>query len=268
MEPWEFRALAGSEKIEYYRYFLQFLSIGPSRKLAQFGKKAKVDRNKYYYWAKAYNWIERAEAFDSVHGLTIRSTAADLQAALIKSALPGEWDEAGPDTEPIDVVATAVETNESLTPSPPPGHAGAGDDGQREAAPIDRESAGPELLPLPKTRSGSVRHLTTRQRRHMELIADLREQIINHGRDQLKVSEFMLRQVKARISKMLLAEEEIPIHLLPSITSAAVALSKQGYENQSKGLGIDHMLIMLEGAMADDIAQMAAAEEATGPVDA
>jgi hypothetical protein len=256
MYPWGFQTGSGkNETKEAYQQFIQFVRLGPLRSLHRLVKQSSIGRSTIYVRAKQFDWIERAKAFDKAHGITKRSTPKQINQAVLSlaPALDGLGIDLNP-PEPSPVPAVVNEPAplavEVVNPGPTP---------QPQAQP----------LATPARRRDHWREI--RRQQHMKAIAELRECTIRQGKKQQAFSELLIDTANTQIREMLQQGQVIPPNVLQSFASTAAnaaALAKAGYESQTKGLGIDHMMIMLEDAMQDDIAQMAAAEEAMGPVDA
>ena len=229
-----------------------------------------------YDRAKRYDWIQRAKAFDKAYGINGRSTESEIARATLDLEptletlgidLSAEPDASGPARA---VVAIPPNTSGRASYTRSPGS-------YEQQAPVNIAILSPE--PSPQSQAQPVAAPTRsrdhwreiRRQQHMKAVAELRDRTIRQGREQQALSGLLIETVMNQIRQMQQQEQVIPPNVLQSFASTAAnaaALAKAGYESQTKGLGIDHMLIMLEDAMADDIAQMAAAEEATGPVDA
>jgi hypothetical protein len=280
MQPWSFQSISGKkESREHYKQFILFVRQGPTRSLPALLKQCSDNRSVIYDRAKRYDWIQRAKAFDKAYGISGRSSESEIARAILNleptletlgidlSAEPVESDASGP-VRAVVAIPPGASGQASYTRSPA---------SYEQQAPVSVAILSPEPTPQPQaqpvaTPARSRDHWREiRRQQHMKAVAELRDRTIRQGREQQALSGLLIETVNSQIRQMQLQDQVIPPNVLQSFAStaaSAAALAKAGYESQTKGLGIDHMLIILEDKMADDIAQMAAAEEAMGPVDA
>ena len=214
--PWDFgEGLGQGETRAAFADFVSFLALGPCRTIpALVIALGLKNRATAYDRARRYGWPERAAEFDLAHSITA-SSSPDAIATAVKRWQP---------PAPGDLVAQL----------------------QQEITENDQFTGAPMDLPPWEAKKAA-------DKRHMKLIGDLKDRFSKQGKQQFQLAEIITKLLANRINKMIETKEEIPLNMIGPLTSAAVALSRQAYETETKCLGVSHLIALLDDAMAADI---------------